>query len=96
MCLYRLDAEKVAATDNAHIAILYCPSLVRLERPLIVDMLCSLSPTSLCLTALVAVPTPEILSVWSGVFRPRDGHVGVGSASCTNFHLAAQWVNRFR
>jgi hypothetical protein len=96
-CAYTdLDTEKIAATNIAHIAILCCPSLRRLKRPLITDMLCSLSLTSLWLTALVAVPAPEILSIWSGVFRPRDGHVGVGLAFCANFHLAAHRVNRFR
>ena len=51
---------------------------------------------SLCLIALKAVPAPEILSAWSGIFGPRDSHVGVGLAFCTNFHLAVHRVNLLR
>jgi hypothetical protein len=36
-----------------------------------------MSHISLRLIALKTVPAPEILSIWGGVFRPRDGHVGV-------------------
>jgi hypothetical protein len=50
----------------------------------------------LCLIALKAVPAPEILSIWSGIFRTRDRHVGVGLAFCTNFHLTIYWVNLLR
>jgi hypothetical protein len=59
-------------------------------------MAAAMLPISLCLTALKAVPAPEILSFWSGILRPRDSHVGVGLAFCTNFHLAVHWVNLFR
>jgi len=51
---------------------------------------------SLCLVALEAVPAPEILRIWSGILRPRDSHIGVGLAFCTNFHLAAHRVNPLR
>jgi hypothetical protein len=96
LCLYRLDAENIAATNIAHIAILCCLRLLRLKRPLMADMLRPLSPASLWLTALVAVPAPEILRIWTGVFRPRDGQVGMGVAARTSFHLAVQWGNPLR